>query len=183
MCQYAGGDRRLPAAAQAAQAGFSRSTTEHCPNCDGDQGNIQPHRGAAARPDLLCPDRGGHRRRSATIRQGRVRRLPRVWDILAHGFLRLRCGDCGHDKLLGLLAVTKQGEYSLRPEGNGSFRGLSRFFRVCFSETKGWRRRDPHLNVELERVVNRARRVIRSGSIISLGWDDIADTDAPCFII
>ena len=21
--------------------------------------------------------------------------------ILAHGFLRLRCGDCGHDKLVG----------------------------------------------------------------------------------
>ena len=35
----------------------------------------------------------------AAVRQRRVRHLPGC-GILVHGFLRLRCGDCGHDKLV-----------------------------------------------------------------------------------
>ena len=35
----------------------------------------------------------------AAVRQRRARHLPGC-GILAHGFLRLRCGDCGYDKLI-----------------------------------------------------------------------------------
>ena len=55
--------------------------------------------GPAACGQLHRPHRGQHGRRVAAVHQGRVRRLPRC-GILAHGFLRLRCGECGHDKLL-----------------------------------------------------------------------------------
>lgn len=55
--------------------------------------------GSASVKRLMGLHRGQHGRRAASIRQGRVRRLLEC-GMLAHGFLRLRCGECGHDKLL-----------------------------------------------------------------------------------
>ena len=60
--------------------------------------------GAAARRDPLRPGRRRCRRRSAAVHQGRVRRVPRMRHpgplLPAPALRRLRCGNCGRDKLV-----------------------------------------------------------------------------------
>ena len=56
-------------------------------------------RGAAACGELHCPHRGQHRIEVAALIKDEFDAFLEC-GILAHGFLRLRCGECGHDKLL-----------------------------------------------------------------------------------
>ncbi|MBK8763866.1 MAG: transposase zinc-binding domain-containing protein [Burkholderiaceae bacterium] len=56
--------------------------------------------GPAACGQLHRPHRGQHGRRVAAVHQGQGSTRFLECGILAHGFLRLRCGECGHDKLL-----------------------------------------------------------------------------------
>jgi hypothetical protein len=37
--------------------------------------------------------------------------------ILAHGFLRLRCGACGHDKLVASHSLIEESSWSSEPRG------------------------------------------------------------------
>jgi ribosomal protein S27E len=52
--------------------------------------------------------------------------------ILAHGFLRLRCGDCGHDKLVAPGRQSRAGskvESTMPCGGRASTRGLTQLRR------------------------------------------------------
>ncbi|MBA3477000.1 MAG: hypothetical protein H0T52_01140 [Lautropia sp.] len=53
--------------------------------------------------------------------------------ILAHGFLRLRCADCGHDKLVAFLAASAAG-FAL-PAAPGAWRRAPRTWSITSSRT------------------------------------------------
>ncbi|MEN8131058.1 MAG: transposase zinc-binding domain-containing protein [Pseudomonadota bacterium] len=55
--------------------------------------------GTRARPDFLCPSRARDRAGLARVCQRRVEALLEC-GTLANGFLRLRCTDCAHEKLM-----------------------------------------------------------------------------------
>jgi len=54
--------------------------------------------------------------------------------ILAHGFLRLRCADCGHDKLVAFSCKPRVLPFLRRP-APGAWRRASRTWSITSSRT------------------------------------------------